>query len=432
MIQSKDASGRTILTKDANGDGNPEYLSIYDPATGQVDVSWDNDSNGFAEWKETRTKTGKVTEKDTNGDGTYDWRQTEEYDFVAKRIKATIATDTGSGYTTLGTFSTPMRKAACGQRTPGTGTPPGNEPPPTCSTTDPPPKGRYCVKNGKSICISNNGTANDGFDPHNPMASNGSCSKPHADRLAKAISCAVDRARGCLANTNDAFAQKMAETLFTGSLNVFCGTTQNPAQDKPCNEQGSNTNSATTDRGGWSGDMSLNGANMDGLASDDELCSVMLHEMLHWADLPDDGDIHNDGVDKVYACGRYCGGSKGCQETARNTPPGCGVSGSWDCARCAGSAQEKAKCGYKTKLSNNTDAPWGICHGGLACILGTCDSAKTDDRFTCDGELTSSTFLCCATCTSGCTDSNDFPCGAAPPPVDKCSTPECIMSATRP
>jgi hypothetical protein len=40
--------------------------------------------------------------------------------------------------------------------------------------------------------------------------------------------------------------------------------------------------------------------------SDNELCVAPFHEVQHLAGTPDAGNLHGDGVDRIYACPRLC------------------------------------------------------------------------------------------------------------------------------
>ena len=81
---------------------------------------------------------------------------------------------------------------------------------------------------------------------------------------------------------------------------------------------------------------------------------------------------------------------------------------------------QKLECGYKEVLvEENCQEDFNVCHAGLKCISGPCESCKNIRRATCAEEYLGqeaeygsahSKFVCCASCPSSCNKSNDFPC----------------------
>jgi hypothetical protein len=215
----------------------------------------------------------------------------------------------------------------------------------------------------------------------------------------------------CLSATNPRMANAMMETLAGGAdLDVSCGIASG------CG------NLAAADRCRWGicpspdDDRNRISFNPDALGYDDkDLCSLVLHEFLHIAGEGFEPG-HDEGVDRVYSCGRYCAG---CSNVAKGAPASSNV----DCARCAETEAQKKQCGYKEEVTDGecgSDAPWGICHGGLACLLGRCETCRSIEVQNCEGEPISARFNCCAGCPSDCNRSNDFPCIGNPLTENTC------------
>jgi hypothetical protein len=126
------------------------------------------------------------------------------------------------------------------------------------------------------------------------------------------------RFASCLGSTNAEEYHRYMQALGGGQqLKLDCSLTDSEG----CNAQAAADSSS----------ISFSTASLATMA-EDTLCSAMFHEMMHWFGTPDAGDLHGDGVDRVYACGRYCGGSSGCmyvpsglrsEDTCSQTPPAC-------------------------------------------------------------------------------------------------------------
>jgi hypothetical protein len=129
--------------------------------------------------------------------------------------------------------------------------------------------------------------------------------------------------------------------------------------------------------------------------------------MIHWiGESIGNNAEHDQGTDRTYACGRYCGG---CTNRGPN-PPGANT----DCARCAETPAEKRTCGTRRKLVS-MPCPEGlsasVCHAGLAVLLARCATCKGYEVQACDGTpLEPPVFNCCETCPPDANRTNDKPC----------------------
>lgn len=170
------------------------------------------------------------------------------------------------------------------------------------------------------------------------------CDPARRGKLKAAYACAIGRFRKCLTHANAIMASALDSTLASGSLYVGC--------NNPCSE--ANTvgrvllNPPKTN---WGPQL------LDALTPN-EACGVALHELLHWAGVPSDPG-HDQGLDATYACGRYCG------NCMHHGPGSSGTSSNVDCARCAGTSAEKARCGVEQKPQSVPCPARDICTGAL-------------------------------------------------------------------
>ncbi len=245
---------------------------------------------------------------------------------------------------------------------------------------------------------------------------NGNCNFADAQAIRDAVECALDRGMKCLADTNSANNNAMKKALAGKSvmpLRIGCGNV--------C--AGAIASTRSYDRP-WFTDSKMN-VNMDEFSKldADGQCSIMLHELMHWAGNGGDGD-HNDaggdGGDDVYSCGRYCGG---CSNAGHGAPGNSAI----DCARCADTKARKLQCGAKIE-HEEADCGGelgGVCHAGLGCIAGDCQTCGGPVTRDCDGNVVEAEATCCVECPSNCNASNDVPCGAGGSSSDTCqpSTP---------
>jgi len=244
----------------------------------------------------------------------------------------------------------------------------------------------------------------------NPNGLDNGCTKTEHAKLAKAFADMFNPLwLQCLEATNPRLAAKLTESIGNEPNHLIqCGKIKAGAD-------------ATTDQVPWwmqwvPGDNTIT-FNRDSLAnlSSSELQTVVLHEYLHalgegWT------KDHENGVDEVYSCSRYCGG---CSQRGMGAPQNSNM----DCMRCAANSergQETAACGYKAERTpvpcRDTYSPIGltnaaICHQGFAnCLCETCIARVLSD---CNGNPLSKAFplaLCCDACPSNCSHSNDRSC----------------------
>jgi hypothetical protein len=385
------AGGGTVAESDENGDGLAEYRSVRD-AAGNETVEIDSDSDGKPETTIDTTvgpPPRRVRLMDTDADGTMDARRTDTFDLAAGTVRVVEESDPeGDGsFVVVSDQVVPIPLDA------GAATCDG-------SAGFPEETGGEQIRiGGISIPVGGGG---------------GRCDTPHAERLLRALSCALSDGTKCLRNTNAGLHERLFDAVTQEDVLVMaCG---NPCGNKY----------ATTTGGPGSfrdGHMNFNTTQMDGLTGD-ELCGIMLHEMLHWAGEGFSGD-HDHGVDKTYSCGRYCGR---CTAPAGPTPPaGTPTGPNADCARCAGTDAEKRRCGIQKEEVDLGCPPLDLCHAGLAGNRNceTCRGLK--DKF-CDGTAApvDAAFRCCQTCPSGF-PTNDKPCVGDGSTPGSCATkpPDC-------
>ena len=240
----------------------------------------------------------------------------------------------------------------------------------------------------------------------------GECSTADSASIAKAVDCALSKGGLCLANTNTREYNSLMAAAYGDSmkpLDIACGNT--------C----AGVAAATR---GWSAPwftdskMNLNMTEWNKL-DDAGRCNLMLHEMMHWAGDQGSAD-HNDnngpGHDAVYSCGRYCGG---CSNALHGAPGNSSV----DCAYCADTTDRKQQCGTKTQSQQVPCGSFGggLCHAGLGCIAGQCQTCGGDVTKACDGTTLAQAATCCQACPSSCNQSNDVPCGSGSTPTDTCT-----------
>jgi hypothetical protein len=137
----------------------------------------------------------------------------------------------------------------------------------------------------------------------------GFCDPALTQKLTEGLRCALDRARGCLSRTNGALSNRLAEVFRTQTagkvgVTVACGNT--------CDYKAV-TWSPTP---GGPGVININPAQF---ATVKDVCALMLHEVLH---LTHEGLGHDksQAFDRVFSCGRYCGGCSVEDISADNLP----------------------------------------------------------------------------------------------------------------
>ncbi len=377
------ADGSIQTTSPPDPGGRTSFSRRLDPA-GEETILVDGDLDGVTE-QEVRFSPGpppvRVTETDTDRDGVKDRRETATYDIGAGTVRLVREDDPqGDGtFEPVSDVTQPIGQDAGGTKCDGTrGFP-------------------VAPSLGSRLRL---GGAGDISIPYNDDGSGGRCTKPRAARIVKAVSCAFDKGFKCLERTNDALSKQLLTTMAHETLYFGCGN--------PC----AGTDATTIP---WlrvppfrDGKINFNPDQLDAM-TDQELCGVTLHEMLHWAGEGLQGPAdHDQGTDRTYACGRYCGGciSRGPNPAASGKPSGPNA----DCARCAGTEAEKARCGLKKKEQDIFCPIYNLCHAGLAGNI-QCEECRGTKQLFCDDTETSipEEFRCCKKCPSGYF-SNDKPC----------------------
>lgn len=372
------------LRRDADGDGRPEYRSESDPE-GNVRETLDGDSDGRPEETiivEAGAPPRRILTRDTDLDGTLDRRETLTYDVAAKTVRVVVGTDPeGDGtFATVADVVAPIAREAGREKCDG-----GDGFPLAPSTRSRFRAGTY---GNISVVCSEDG-------------SGGTCTRERAKRVVKALDCALDTGRRCLEKVNRSLHYRLFRTVARETLFFACGNT--------CAGKDATTSTWVPVPGLRDGKTNLNPSHLDAM-SDDELCALVLHEMLHWVgEGTGDPTAHEQGHDRTYSCGRYCGRctSRGPSPAAHGLPTGPNA----DCARCAGTEAEKRRCGTKRQEIDIPCPAYNLCHAGLAGSVA-CQTCRGLQELFCDDSLPASvepTFRCCQTCPSGFRNT-DKPC----------------------
>lgn len=271
------------------------------------------------------------------------------------------------------------------------------------------------------------------------------CSEDDKRALLKAFTCAMDKVRqgGCLAKRNAKLAAELL-ALFTARRATFlfscngntCASSYLAQTDLVLGASGQgavapirfNMEALRNPQRRWTID------------TDVEMCTIMLHELLHHVVGPGVPD-HDKGLvgdvvrrDKVYACSAYCAtecGSKLQTPLAITVPislAGAVRPGSL-CAYCAGTDEEVQGCGYEDRTRDGLTVPCpnlDLCHGAIG-VNKTCEVCADNGFVDCRGDdMEARMFRCCVYCPLDA-DKNDKPCGEyqprAAPGCDK--APEC-------
>ena len=175
----------------------------------------------------------------------------------------------------------------------------------------------------------------------------GACSKETADAYRAAMACARSRLTYCLTMHNEFLAKALSHRMDASDKSapmlVACGIPPS------CGVQGAITDvltgSVATLR---NAKQVLNAEDFRG-ATEEARCNLGMHEAMHWAGNPGTGlggdmATHHEG-DQVYACSRFCGGA--CRM---------GVPLS-DCLACAGTVEEKLRCGRRERVGHDCITP---------------------------------------------------------------------------
>lgn len=395
LVTSPD--GSTVWTSDRDGDGVAEYLSTTD-ADGNSVTEVDADGDGLIEQRIELTldedSQTRIILVDRDGDGAPDRRTTTRVErATADRESYTEETLAEDGSWTVVESRELSRTKHAGEG---------------CEGMD------HFPDEGTDEAVVPDGTS--GVTMRTGVGTAGACAFADAQMVRDAVECALDRGMQCLGDTNTSNANGLAKALAGKSvmpLRIACGNV--------CS--GTIASTRSYDRP-WFTDSKMN-VNMWEFSKLDEegRCSVMLHELMHWAGnggKADHNDSSGDGSDDVYSCGRYCGG---CSNAGHGAPGNSSI----DCARCADTKARKEACGTKVELEQGECGGnlEGICHAGLACIAGNCKTCEGPVKRDCDGNVLEAVAECCAECPSGCDRSNDVPCNGGTESSDTCtpSTP---------
>ncbi len=202
------------------------------------------------------------------------------------------------------------------------------------------------------------------------------CSGENVKAAKEAALCAIKKIDSCLRNSNAEVAARVQAALSNGYVNIGC--------NNPCPGRDATTLSPR---------MNLR-SNFSTLTPD-ERCAIVLHELMHHADVPRD-DTHKDGVDRVYACARYC---NKCVKRGPTAPP---PSDQDDCVTCAETGPERARCGVKEDVVDGTCTGNALCSGGLGGNM-PCETCSVKVQKDCKGSRLDDreTYLCCKTCPNG-------------------------------
>ncbi len=244
-----------------------------------------------------------------------------------------------------------------------------------------------------------------GFSNH----PNVKCDPARSKKLGAAFECARKKL-DCVGRTNSSMKKQVEAHLLGDDLQYGC--------NNPCTDALASTLPAF---GPYKGQTNFNGSRLDTWSAD-EACSTVLHELMHLAKA-EQGAHHEDGIDPIYSCARYCVGCINFGGFGAGTPF---PSDNLDCVHCAGSTSEKKSCGIKTELKSAACPDNAFCHGGVG-VNARCETCENSSSKTCEGTAVGSEdFNCCKTCPADA-PKNDRLCPGPYRPSDTCSSkpPEC-------
>ncbi|WP_223760752.1 hypothetical protein [Myxococcus sp. RHSTA-1-4] len=354
---------------DENLNGQPESFSETAP-NGDYREEYDLNEDGNLELVHTVTvgpPRVEVTTQDTNENGKLDTRDTSVFSTDEETVRIIKETDADED----GNFTVVSEEVVPNGAELGTA-------PPSCD----PAAGFPTDVSGKRMKVGNI------IIPYG--GGGGRCSEDEAIKLKAAADCATE-SLDCLMRTNKLLKKRVDEALKRTKITMGCGGTC-----KPTGFFKSKGDNATVN---W------NSSKIKDLQQTD-MCSAVLHETLHTA-FESLGKSHDDGIDQLYSCGRYCGRCSGYGPV--QPPPSKNV----DCARCAGTSAEKRACGTQEKLVAMTCPKANLlCHGTLGTNANCKECKGLEDR-ACDGSKllgTTPNFRCCEKCPPGADRMNDKPC----------------------
>lgn len=233
------------------------------------------------------------------------------------------------------------------------------------------------------------------------------CDTMRTAKLGAALRCFRERLK-CLDRVNPTLRNNVASHLATDEWQLGCNNT--------C--PGRNATSLPRN-GGVPAKTNFSASFIDN-ATPSDLCSIVMHEAMHVAEVdynPTDHDTNGD--DQIYACSRYCADCNTRRHGATQTP-------NTDCATCAPTAAKKRACGLKTQ-HETVIYGMGICAGGF--VNPACSDWKAPVSRDCNGgsPVSRPEAGCCNACPAN-SNNTIKPCAATlPMPTDTCSmkAPEC-------
>lgn len=358
-IVEETSTGDTVITRPRSG--LPSDTMVFRAGELLESTSYFPDGRLFREERtiETVSATVRVDKRDSNGDGVTDFVSTWTYDKVSK--KAWIKTEMlqQGGWKVMGEYDATTQECSMSGKVVGSASCPKcdkrgesqscRQPPDECC-----PSGTSATfaPIGQAACCQIMSPANwfddvtmrpiPGFaDAKIYVASSkvgssqgpdsGRCTRKQLVELKDLFNNILQMSVECLGFTNQAIRDKLEAAIKTRRLRIGCGY---------CGQGAQSTIQASS--------MNLNPNQLDesmkGGVARESMKEMVLHELLHWA-----GEKHSfdaigsqpgrsnegSGVDRVYACGRTCGGCiavrrAGCYDNQTNIGDT-----QFDCSRCA-------------------------------------------------------------------------------------------------
>lgn len=394
-IQTPDGSMRWEF--DPQQDGRFRW-AVEENTSGDLLTLVDADGDGRLESREELTADGslRVLWQDSDGDGVLEERRTEQMDESGVRVVVERDLEGTGSFSLVTEYSLPLVLPATYEECREKGFFVGDFP--SLKTKDTDPKS-IDFKASPVVTIIGG-------------AAKGACNDYEMPSVVSAVECALgiqDEKKGfqCLQGTNANLAGRFRAGLLKNRITIACGL--------DCDGVGGITLGSQT-RAPY---VNLNWRYLDEQPSD-AICETVFHELLHAAQAADPGVNHNEGdpKDQVFACSLYC---SGCRTHALSNPS---PTANENCARCAGTPEEKRKCGVQQKLDSVQCPSAGICHGGILTIK-SCEKCKGVVGYDCAGQRIESSgegdFYCCETCPIGANRSNDMPCTSSPTLPNGCN-----------
>jgi len=235
----------------------------------------------------------------------------------------------------------------------------------------------------------------------------GRCSKAEADRLASALACSLSRGKKCLDEMRRALATGIIPRLASPHRKITVGCSAHCVDPNHGDVIGIYSRGRSR--------MNFNAGHLL-VDTDEEICSVMLHELIHAGGHSHAEESGRNQTDEIYSCARYCGGCRAAAEP------------NLDCARCASKPKLKETCGLKEKRQTTPCPALDLCHGGIGINAHGVD-CEASAYYYCDDSLAwlDTSFLCVKTCPPHAPRSPEASCQNTSL-QDSCSSapPECL------